>query len=763
MQKYLGPRYKVMASVGHIREMNRSSISINTQDRTYEPIYVISEDKVKVVNGLKDEFRRAEKVLLACDADREGEAIAFSIAQVLGIKNPRKIVFHEITERAIQNALKEEQPLNQDLINAQKSRAVLDKLIGYKISPLLWRSIGGKLSAGRVQSIALRLTVEKENEIQKQTKDRFYKIRGSFDHNLNGSLKRIKSQSSKTITTEDVKIEKEEQVIKFFNIFKIAQFILHSIEEKQEKREPATPFITSTLQKEAYNKLGMPIKETMRIAQKLYENGYITYMRTDSTILSNDALSSIKEYVTTHYGNQYYRMKQYKSKVKNAQEAHECIRPTSIERTSVDDIQFNRLYQLIWKRTVASQMQPAIYNAVKVNIIIQHNNKPLKYIFECNNKILVFDGFLKVYNYKNVEDEENQSETEVSDDIKKLIGIELAKHEIIANEEMNRLMGRYNEATLAEQLEKLGIGRPSTFVSMVTKIAERGYVEKKTLPGKDEKFKILTLNKENDISQTSKTKKVGKENNKLIPTAIGIKVNEYLTEHFGNIIDYQFTAEMEEDLDEISNGNKVWNKVIDDFYLPFNKRITELAKETGGASNQLIGNDNEGNFVSMKVGKFGKFLSITDKDGNKVRNVSIKEEDAGKITKENISEFVNKTDIIGSLNNMPIHLKNGQFGYYFRYDNKNFKVYPDFDKDNLDVERVKGWLEENKNKETIIGKYKILKGPYGFYLKHKLGKKEINIGIPKNYDIEELTEDGIKSIIKYKVDKLKETKSVVKK
>ena len=683
----LGNGYLVMASVGHIRNLDSKTLSVDV-DNGFEPNYVIIPDKKKVVRDLKNAIKTCKEVILAADEDREGEAIAASLAEVLNIKNPKRIVFNSITKTDIMNALKNPRTIDKQLVDAQKARVILDKIVGYRLCPLLWENIANKLSAGRVQSVVLRLIIDRENEINNHTSSNYFETVGYFkskdgEIEMKSIMNKIdkKKTSSNVFSGSPAKHKTDKEIKKLLDMLTESTFKVYNIHDKKSERNPSAPFITSSLQQEASYKYGFSPKTTMSLAQKLYEGGHITYMRTDSTNLSKEALEACKKYIVKKYTDKYYRKKAYSNKSKNAQEAHEAIRPTHVENPTVSmgNDMAEKLYRLIWKRTVASQMSPAKINTKYIQIEVLHNKKQLDYYFETSIEKITFDGFLKVYNVSSKDESDDEEDTQAN----KIptVGDILEKDKIISTEKYSRSIGRFTEASLVKELEKRGIGRPSTYASIITKIQDKEYVEKKDITGEKKKIKIITLDNEDDIKTQSKEIALGKEKNKLVPTHVGIEVTNYLLKNFEDIMDYKFTAGMEDDLDKIANGKLGWVDLLEEFYEPFNKKYTELKKDSGSSRNngRLLGEHPETKDKLYAITtKFGHAIRIVTEDVKKADYMSVpKSYNIDEITlEEALSLFkTNKyPKDIGEHKGKMISLNKGRYGYWLEYDDNKYSL-----------------------------------------------------------------------------------------
>ena len=738
----LGNGYLVKASVGHVRDLESSGLGIDLENN-FKPSYVISKDKKKVVADLKSCLSKCSDVILAADEDREGEAIAASLADVLKLKNPKRIVFNEITSSAIKNALKSPREINYNLVRAQETRRFLDRIVGYKISPVLWNNIALNLSAGRVQSVVVKIIIEKEKEIAKLDQNAYFKIYGSFiskknsENKLNAVLYEKEGRSV-------LKLTKKENVEKILKILDKSSYSVKLIENKVSERNPSPPFITSTLQQEASNKLGLNIKATMTAAQKLYEAGYITYMRTDSTNLSNEALGSCKKFIISKYGSEYHKFRNYSSKSKNAQEAHEAIRPTHIENMDVNGSDLEKkLYKLIWKRTVASQMSAARVSINNIYVDIRHNKK-LPYYFMATNESIIFEGYLKVYNLKSDDDELQKANTNFTKDE------ELLYEEIEGKEEYPKSIGRYNEASLVKKLEDLGIGRPSTYASIITKIQERNYVDKVDLKGEEKEVSIAKMKRNIGIKWSKSKTTLGKEKQKLIPTEIGVKVTKFLESNFDNIMDLKFTANLENELDEIVDGRKIWTNILRSFWNGLSPKVEGLLKEKNVRSqnDRLLGKcPNSNGDICVSISKYGPVVKLIN--GNDIKYASInKPLKMDTITLTEAVGLLSYPKPLGNHNGKEVILNKGKYGYYLTYDGKNFQVSNEKVTLSDAVQIIEVKNKDILNEFDINGKkYQIRNGKYGPYISYNLGKKLKFVSIPKSKVIDKITDRDITNLI----------------
>jgi len=746
IKKFLGKNFLVKSSYGHIRDLEKKNYGIDVE-KNYQPKYTIPEDKKEIVKELKRLAKETKTVWLATDEDREGEAIAWHLYEVLDLspEKTKRIVFHEITKEAIQNAIKNSRDIDINLVNAQQARRILDRLVGFELSPVLWRKVRPSLSAGRVQSAALRLIVEREREIINFKSESSYKITGYFQ----ADNKEFSAELSKRLKTK-------KEVKSFLGGCKSASFQVADITKKPSKKNPAPPFTTSTLQQEASRKLGFSVKRTMSVAQRLYEAGKITYMRTDSVNLSNAAIAGTKEIINTQFGEKYLKTRKYQTKSKGAQEAHEAIRPTYLQNATVTGSEpEKKLYNLIWKRTVASQMSPA--ELEKTNIKIDISNQD--YLFIATGEILKFDGFLKVY----MESSDEEKETEKKGLLPALsVNQKLNYKTIKATEKFSLHPPRYTEASLVKKLEELGIGRPSTYAPTISTIQDRGYVVKEDRFGTPREYNELILD-QSKISETKKTEMAGSEKGKLFPNDIGMVVNDFLKKYFMEIINYNFTANVEEQFDNIAEGKVKWNKMIDKFYVPFHKKVEEtLDKAEKNVGERILGTDPKtGRQVSAKIGPYGPMVQLgTKEEEEKPKFAGLqKGQHLETITLEEALKLFELPRKLGEFEGKEVIVGIGRFGPYVKHDSKYASLKKGIDdpfKITLDraIELIKEKRERDKNK--IIKTFKdknlqILKGRYGPYINYKNN----NYRIPKKNDPEKLTEKECMEIITKKEEKNK--------
>ena len=760
IEKFLGDGYKVLSSYGHIRDLRKQAGGIDIE-HNFTPLYEVPKDKEKVVAELKKEAKKADTVWLASDEDREGEAISWHLSEVLKLdpEKTKRIVFHEITKPAIQNAIEHPRTINLDLVDAQQARRVLDRIVGFELSPVLWRKIKPSLSAGRVQSVTVRLIVEKERELQAFVSEAFYKVVAQFITTDGSSIKADFSKRFKT--------EKEAQV--FLESCKGKTFTVEDVATKPLKRTPAAPFTTSTLQQEAARKLGYTVAQTMMLAQQLYESGKITYMRTDSVNLSELALQASKETILAKMGEKYVQIRHYTTHTKGAQEAHEAIRPTDMSKSTIEGTgQEKRLYNLIWKRTIASQMADAELKKTTITISMSGEAES----FVATGEVIVFDGFLKVYRESNDDDNEQDSETGLLPALEK--GEKLSYQDITAVERFSQPPARYTEASLVRKLEELGIGRPSTYAPTISTIQQRGYVEKGSREGVERKFTVLSL-KGDEIEKTVHTEMTGSEKSKLMPTDVGMVVNDFLKEFFPQIMDYNFTANIEKQFDEIAEGDKKWTDVMEHFYEGFHPLVEDsiAAKSEHKVGERLLGTDPvSGKPVSVKIGRFGPVVQIgMVEDEEKPRFAQLKKEYSMEtITLEQALELFKLPRTLGELEGKTVTVGAGRFGPYVRYDNQYVSIPKTMDPLTISLEEAEELIKAKKEAEAkkVIKTFdeepelQILNGRYGPYISYK---KE-NYKIPKTVEAADLTLEACFSVIKLQQEKgsgRKTTRSTAKK
>lgn len=739
IQKFLGNGYEVKSSFGHIRDLQDKKLSVDVE-RNFTPEYVIPSDKKKVVAELKKAAASASTVWLASDEDREGEAISWHLFETLGLNeaHTRRIVFHEITKDAIVNAVRNPRSIDMNLVNAQQARRVLDRLVGFELSPVLWRKIQPKLSAGRVQSVALRLVVEREKEIMAFENEAFYKVEAFFHPAGFPAAVKVKA-------VLDTKFKTIDEARKFLQDCIGADFTVSDVEKKEATRFPAAPFTTSTLQQEAARKLRFPVSMTMRVAQSLYERGLITYMRTDSTNLSTLALGAAKKFITGNFGPEYSKTRQFKTHSKGAQEAHEAIRPTYIENTEIEGTaQEQKLYNLIWKRTVASQMADA--KVLNTTLRVASDKRSEK--FNAQATQVLFDGFLKLY-IEGTDNQEAEEEEVMLPDLQ--VGTKMEEKGINAECKFTAAPPRYSEATLVKKLEELGIGRPSTYApTIATLTTGRGYIVKGDKEGKKITVNDVELRNGN-ISEKSKTETVGAERGRLLPQEIGMIVTDYLEKNFTDIMGYDFTANVEKEFDQIADGNLVWNDVIGAFYTPFHKKVDEVLHD-GNYSHvsKELGTDSEGNKITAKFGKFGPY--IQKGEGEKAQYASLgKDQLIENITLEDALKMFKLPRTVGEYNGVEVIALKGRFGPFLKYGDRNFSIPRGKDPLKITLDECAAIIEDGLSKtaaNSVMAEYKdsdiqVINGRYGPYIKHAGS----NYKIPKETDAATLTEAACLEII----------------
>ncbi len=739
IQKFLGNGYEVKSSFGHIRDLQDKKLSVDVE-RNFTPEYVIPSDKKKVVAELKKAAASASTVWLASDEDREGEAISWHLFETLGLNeaHTRRIVFHEITKDAIVNAVRNPRSIDMNLVNAQQARRVLDRLVGFELSPVLWRKIQPKLSAGRVQSVALRLVVEREKEIMAFENEAFYKVEALFHPAGFPAAVKVKA-------VLDTKFKTIDEAREFLQDCIGAEFTVSDVEKKEATRFPAAPFTTSTLQQEAARKLRFPVSMTMRVAQSLYERGLITYMRTDSTNLSTLALGAAKKFITGNFGPEYSKTRQFKTHSKGAQEAHEAIRPTYIENTEIEGTaQEQKLYNLIWKRTVASQMADA--KVLNTTLRVASDKRSEK--FNAQATQVLFDGFLKLY-IEGTDNQEAEEEEVMLPDLQ--VGTKMEEKGINAECKFTAAPPRYSEATLVKKLEELGIGRPSTYApTIATLTTGRGYIVKGDKEGKKITVNDLELRNGN-ISEKSKTETVGAERGRLLPQEIGMIVTDYLEKNFTDIMGYDFTANVEKEFDQIADGNLVWNDVIGAFYTPFHKKVDEVLHD-GNYSHvsKELGTDSEGNKITAKFGKFGPY--IQKGEGEKAQYASLgKDQLIENITLEDALKMFQLPRTVGEYNGVEVIALKGRFGPFLKYGDRNFSIPRGKDPLKITLDECAAIIEDGLSKtaaNSVMAEYKdsdiqVINGRYGPYIKHAGS----NYKIPKETDAATLTEAACLEII----------------
>lgn len=753
IEKILGKDFTVKSSFGHVRDLEKGNNAVDV-DNGFKPKYVVSPEKKKVVSELKGVLKKVDEVWLATDEDREGEAISWHLCEVLGldVNNTKRIVFREITKPAVQKAVQNPRSVDINLVNAQQARRILDRLVGFELSGLLWKKIKGKLSAGRVQSVAVKLLVEREREINAFEATPFFKIVAYFDvKNERGSVVQLKAESPK-------RYDSEQDAQSFLEACAKAEFQIDDIEVKPLKRKPTAPFTTSTLQQEASRKLGFAVKRTMSVAQRLYEAGHITYMRTDSIALSEVALASIAQEIEKNYGKNYLKTRRYKNKNSNAQEAHEAIRPTYIDRHTVtSNRDEQRLYELIWKRTIASQMAEAIVEKTTVKIGVSTvPDTTLNAVGE----VLKFDGFLKVYLESKDDDEEEEAKGMLPP-LKK--GQFLNLNNMTATERFTRPPARFTEASLVKKLEELGIGRPSTYAPTISKIMEegRGYVTKETRDGVERSYKILKLQK-GEISKKEDTEITGAVKNRLFPSDLGITVSDFLSEHFGKIMDYNFTAGIEEKFDKIAAGNREWTAMLEDFYKPFHANVEDTLENAERATGErILGKDPEtGRTLLTRITRNGPVAQIGtpeelgEEEKPKYANLR-PTQSIETITFEEAMKLFELPRVLGSYKGAELSIGVGRYGPYVKYGDKKYVSIPKGeDPLKLSEERALELVAEKEKADAPVGTYKGMpitkgKGRFGPFLKWN----DLYVNVPRRYDFENISLEDMHELIEAKVQK----------
>jgi len=744
IEKILGQDFKVVSCVGHISDLPVKELGVDVEN-DFKPKYIIPTEKKPVIKDLKKYVSESDKVWLASDEDREGEAIAWHLYENLNLTNKDydRIVFHEITKNAILNALDSPREINYNLVNAQQARRVLDRLVGYELSPVLWRKVKTGLSAGRVQSVSVRLIVEKEREIKNFLTNSTYKSIGTFKNSSGVNLKA--ELNNKFDSAEEVKAFLQKNINSTYTV--------SNVEKKPAKKSPTPPFTTSTLQQEASRKLGFGVTRTMSTAQKLYEAGLITYMRTDSVNISEEAKSSILSKIESTYGDSYVNLRNYKNKNKSAQEAHEAVRPTDV---SVEDISSDydqqRLYQLIWRRTISSQMSDAQIERTVVKI----NSNSFDEIFIVRGEVIKFDGFLRVYNEGT--DDETQEEKGTLPQLNVNENLDLIN--IISRESFSRPPSRYTEASLVKKLEELGIGRPATYATTISTIQNRGYVSKGDNEGQERTYKSIEL-KNGDIIESTSTENTGSNKGKLIPTDIGIIVNDFLVDNFNNILDYGFTAEVEKSFDKIAEGNQNWTDIIKQFYTDFHTNVN-IVKDTAErqSGEKILGDDPvSGRVVKVRLGKFGPIAQIgTVDDEDKPIFASLtSEQQLDTITLDEALELFKFPKEIGTYKGEIVTVNNGRYGPYLKYSSKSISIPKEIDPHSVDIDSAIPLIDEKLKADEPIHIYNDLpvtkgKGRFGPFIKWN----EIFINVNKTYDFDNLTIDNIEELIELKLKKEKE-------
>ncbi len=748
IEKILGKDFQVNSCFGHIRDLEKAGMGIDIEN-DFEPRYIVSDDKKKVVSELRSLAKKVDEVWLATDEDREGEAISWHLCEVLGLdpKSTKRIVFHEITKPAIEAAVKNPRRVNMDLVMAQQARRVLDRIVGFELSPVLWRKISTSnknLSAGRVQSVAVRLIAEREREINAFQQVSHFKIEGLFvADDITGKEVTFKAEGKKQDSAEDAEA--------FLKSCTGADYKVSDIRVKPGKRSPAPPFTTSTLQQEASRKLGYGVARTMQIAQKLYENGHITYMRTDSVSLSDTARDDIQKAVSGMFGERYHQSRKFKNKNESAQEAHEAIRPTSANATTVNEPEWQKLYELIWKRTIASQMAEAELEKTTVKIEISTNQEELT----ASGEVLKFDGFLKVYREDKDEDETEESAGGLLPPM--TVGQLLPLSELRATERFSRPQPRYTEASLVKKLEELGIGRPSTYAPTISTILKRGYVEKRDKEGTVRTFRILVL-KNDTINKTQDSENTGAEKSKLFPTDLGLVVTDFLTEHFDDIMDYGFTAKIEEEFDEVAEGKLEWNAMLEEFYGPFKKDVdSTLERAERVKAERILGTDPEsGKPVIARMARYGPIIQIGTADGEEKPKFAkiLAGQSIETITFEEALALFKLQGAMGTYEGKELSAGVGRYGPYVKWGDEFISIPRGTDLGTVDTDKAIEFIKAKQVADAPVGEYEgkpITKGTgrFGPFIKWD----GMFINVPRRYDLNNLTQAEMNELIEAKREK----------
>ena len=751
IEKILGEDFEVRSCYGHIRDLEKSEMGIDLKNK-FTPRYAVPTDKEKVVKDLKSMAKKAKEVWLASDEDREGESISWHLAEVLGLdpKKTKRIVFHEITAPAIKKAVDNPRFINMDLVDAQQARRILDRIVGFELSPVLWRKIGMQksLSAGRVQSVAVRLIAEREREINQFLPESVFKISALFTApDINKKKVKFKAEGPQKLATGSA-------AEKFLNECKGAKYTVKDISVKDGKRTPSAPFTTSTLQQEASRKLGYSVSKTMLLAQKLYESGKITYMRTDSISLSETAVDAIKAEINSSFGAKYYQPRKFKNKNENAQEAHEAIRPTYMNESKVDDADLNRLYELIWKRTIASQMSDAQFEKTVAKIEVSTNKETLS----ASGEVMKFDGFLKVYLESNDDEDEEATAGEGEESLLPplAVGQVLDFIEMTGLERFSRPSARYTEASLVKKLEELGIGRPSTYAPTISTIMKRNYVEKREKEGNKRNFQILSLNNKDEISTVTSSEITGAEKNKLSPTDLGLVVTDFLKLHFSKVMDFNFTAKIEGEFDEIAAGKLLWSDMLASFYEPFHTTIEHTLENAERAKGEReLGFDPvSGKKLITRMGRYGPMVQIGHQDEEeKPRFAKLKaSQSIETISFEEALELFKLPRTLGQFEEEDVSVNIGRFGPYAAHAKKFYSLNKEMDPYTVTLEELTPMIAEKrkaKDERTIKvfekEKIQLLRGPYGPYIKQGLRNYKLNK--EQQEKVETLTIEEVNAII----------------
>jgi DNA topoisomerase-1 len=749
IEKILGKDFEVKSCYGHIRDLAKGDMGIDVNNK-YKPTYIIPDEKEKLVRDLKTVAKKSGEVWLATDEDREGEAISWHLCEVLGLdpKTTKRIVFHEITNSAIRSAVTNPRTVDMNLVNAQQARRILDRIVGFELSPVLWRkmSVKNNLSAGRVQSVAVRIIAEREREINAFNSVSTFKLEAKFTaKDINKNDVTFSAEGKKYATSEDAE--------SFLKSCIGADYKVSDIQVKPAKKSPSAPFSTSTLQQEASRKLGYSVSRTMLLAQRLYESGKITYMRTDSVNLSDTATDAIKDQISNQYGSKYVQVRKFKNKNESAQEAHEAIRPTYMDEPTVDDPDGKRLYELIWKRTMASQMADAELEKTTAKILISTNKEELT----ASGEVLKFDGFLKVYIEDRDDDDANEDEHQEGMLPPLTVNQNLPLTEMKAIERFSRPAPRYTEASLVKKLEELGIGRPSTYAPTISTILKRGYVEKRDKEGVKRGFRILML-KNNNISKLTEQENTGAEKSKLFPTDLGLVVTDFLKQYFDDIMDYGFTARIEEEFDEVAEGKMKWNVMIDDFYIPFKKDVDKTIETATRASGEReLGVDpDSGKRVIARMGRYGPMVQIGEQtETEKPRFAKLKTgQSIETISLEEGLELFKLGAPLGEYEGQEISVNIGRFGPYVKFGDQFVSIPRGEDANAVDLDRAIEIIEAKKKEDAPIGYYEEKpitkgKGRFGPYIKWN----DLFINIPRAYNFDHLTQKDCDELIKKKIEK----------
>jgi DNA topoisomerase-1 len=753
IEKILGPDFEVRSCFGHIRDLEKDDMGIDVKNN-FKPRYIVPEDKQKVVRDLKQLAKKSNEVWLATDEDREGEAISWHLCEVLGLDpvTTKRIVFHEITKPAIQKAVKQPRTVNMDLVNAQQARRILDRIVGFELSPVLWRKMSMKnnLSAGRVQSVAVRLIAEREREINAFTPQSSFKVEAIFT---------APDSAGRQISfkAEGAKFSKEQQAEEFLKSCIGAKYTVKDIQVKPTRRSPSAPFTTSTLQQEASRKLGYGVTRTMLLAQKLYENGHITYMRTDSVSLSETAMGDIHKNIVDTYGEKYYQSRKYKNKNESAQEAHEAIRPTYMSKTTVGDPDTRRLYELIWKRTMASQMADAELERTIAKINVSTNNADLT----AEGEVMKFEGFIKVYR-EDVDDEDIATEEDAHPEQEGMLpplkpGQSLSFKEMKAIERFTRALPRYTEASLVKKLEELGIGRPSTYAPTISTILKRGYVEKRDKDGVQRNYSVFILNNDR-ISKSTETENTGAEKSKLFPTDLGLVVTDFLKQYFDDIMDYGFTARIEEEFDEVARGKMRWSKMIDDFYSPFKKDVEKTIETAERISGERdLGTDPvSGKPVIARMGRYGPMVQIgKTEDEEKPRFARLKQNQSIEtINLEQAMDLFKLPMALGEYEGQEVSVNIGRFGPYVKFGEQFISIPKGEEPLEMELERAIELIKEKQRVDAPIASFQGQpvtkgKGRFGPFIKYG----DLFINVPRAYNFDSLSQKDIEELINKKLEK----------